>query len=63
MQDYRAFILGPDGRVQASVSLLCRNEGEAIEAAKQIVDGHDVELWRRDRKIERFGCRDNKGTG
>jgi hypothetical protein len=49
MQDYRAFILGPDGRVQASVSLLCKNEGEPIEAAKRIVDGHDVELWRRDR--------------
>jgi hypothetical protein len=29
-------------------------QGEAIKAAKQLVDGHDVELWQRDRKIERF---------
>ena len=50
MQAYRAFILGPDGRVQESVDLLWENEGEA----KQLVDGHDVELWQRDRKIERF---------
>jgi hypothetical protein len=54
MQEYRAFILGPDGRVQGSVDLLCENEGEAIKAAKQLIDGHDVELWQRDRKIERF---------
>jgi hypothetical protein len=33
MQEYRAFILWPDGRVQGSVDLLCENEGEAIKAA------------------------------
>lgn len=54
MQEYRAFILGLDGRVQESVDLLCENEGEAIKAAKQLIDGHDVELWQRDRQIERF---------
>jgi hypothetical protein len=26
----------------------------AIKAATQFVDGHDVELWQRDRKIEPF---------
>jgi hypothetical protein len=26
----------------------------AIAAAKQLVDGHDVELWQRDRKIAEF---------
>jgi hypothetical protein len=35
MQEYRAFILGADGRVKGSVDLLCENEGEAIKAAKQ----------------------------
>jgi hypothetical protein len=54
MQEYRAFILGPGGRVQESVDLLCENEGEAIKAAKQLVDGHDVELWQPERRIERF---------
>ena len=48
------FILGPDDQVQNSVDLLCENAGEAIKAAKQLVDGNDVELWPRDRGIERF---------
>jgi hypothetical protein len=25
-----------------------------MEQAKQLVDGHDVELWQRDRKIAKF---------
>jgi hypothetical protein len=25
-----------------------------MEQAKQIVDGHDVELWQLDRKVARF---------
>lgn len=54
MQEYRSFILGPDGRVKGSVDLLCENEGQALKAGKQLVDGHDVELWQRDRIIETF---------
>jgi hypothetical protein len=63
MQEYRVFILGSDDRVEASVNLLCRNDGEAIEAAKQLVDGHDVELWQRDRKIERFDRPGQQSSG
>jgi hypothetical protein len=48
------FILGSDGRVQDFVDLFCENEDEAIKAAEQLVDGHDVELWQRESRIERF---------
>jgi len=51
---YRAFILGHDGHVQSRVDLLCDDEAEAIRLAKQLVDGHDVELWQLDRQIETF---------
>jgi hypothetical protein len=54
MQGYRAFILGPDGKVENCVELMCRNDEEAIRLAKQLVDGHDVELWQLDRKIQTF---------
>jgi hypothetical protein len=47
-RDYRAFILGHDGHVQSRVDLLCDDEAEAIRLAKQLVDGHDVELWQLD---------------
>ena len=49
--DYRAYIMGPDGH---RVELRCDDDVEAIRLAKQVVDGHDVELWQLDRHIETF---------
>jgi hypothetical protein len=42
--------LGPDGHVQRRIDLVA-DENTAKEQAKQLVDGHDVELWQLDRKI------------
>jgi hypothetical protein len=54
MHEYRAYIIGPDGPIQSRVDLVCADEDTAIEHAKQLVDGHDVELWELDRKIATF---------
>jgi hypothetical protein len=54
MQDYRVFVIGPDGHVQDRIDLWCATEDEAKDRAKQLVDGHDVELWHRDHKIATF---------
>jgi hypothetical protein len=54
MQDYRAYILGPDDHVHDCVDLRCDDDGEAIRLAKQLVDGRDVKLWQLDRKIGTF---------
>jgi hypothetical protein len=54
MQDYRVFVLGPDGHVTSRVDLWCTDEADAKERAKQLVDRHDVELWHRDQRIAIF---------
>ncbi|SHN80822.1 hypothetical protein SAMN05444170_4517 [Bradyrhizobium erythrophlei] len=54
MPDYRAYIVGPDGHFHSSVRLNCADDLEAEKQAEQLVNGHDVELWQRDRKIARF---------
>jgi hypothetical protein len=54
MPDYRAYIVGRDGRFIRSVELLCTDDEQAKAYAKQLVDGHDVELWQRDRLIDKF---------
>jgi hypothetical protein len=51
MDEYRAYILGPDGHIQHRIDLICDNEEAAIEHAKRLVDGHNVELWQGARKI------------
>ena len=47
MNEYRAYPVGPDGHFQGRVDLVCKDEEEAKARAKQLVDGHDVELWQR----------------
>jgi hypothetical protein len=47
MPDYRVYNIGKDGHFQQSVALDCETDDVAIEFAKQLVDGHDVELWQR----------------
>ena len=39
---------------------ICADDAEAIERAKCLVDGHDVELWQFDRRIASFP---QKGVG
>ena len=54
MPEYRVYIVGSDGNFKSSVALNCADDQEAMEEAKQLVDGHDVELWHRARKIAKF---------
>lgn len=54
MPEYRAYIIGLDGHFQKSVPLECADDDAAKAQAKQLVDGHDIELWQRDRKIATF---------
>jgi hypothetical protein len=51
MQEYRAYFIGPDGHIQGYEPLICADDAAAIAAAERLVDGHDVELWQRDRKV------------
>ena len=53
MEEYRVYIMGADGHIQWRVDLRC-NDREAIKLAEQMVDGHDIELWQRDRQIRTF---------
>lgn len=55
--DYRVYVFGTDGHIERSILLDCKNDSAAIESAKQLIDGLDIELWQRDRMIARFDGR------
>jgi hypothetical protein len=52
MIEYRAYILTPDDHIAKAVNLFCEDDEAAKERAKQLVNGHDVELWQLGRKVE-----------
>ena len=54
MQDYRVFVIGPDGHIIDRIDLVCAAEEDAIEGARHVVDRHVIELWQGARRIERF---------
>jgi HJR/Mrr/RecB family endonuclease len=54
MAEYRAYLVDSDGHFFDAVHLICGDDAEAIEKAKQLAVRHDVELWQRDRKIATF---------
>jgi hypothetical protein len=45
MNEYRAYIIGDGGLFIGFEPLSCRDDAEAIEKSKQLVDGPDIELW------------------
>ena len=54
MPRYRANIIDSDGRFKNALHLDFADDGEAIEATKRFVHGHDAELWEGNRKIATF---------
>ena len=54
MADYRAYIIGIDGHFLRAIELVCPDDEIAKEYAKQLVNGHDVELWQGERKVTAF---------
>jgi hypothetical protein len=54
MQEYRAYVIGPDGHIRRRVDLLCVDDDAAKERANALAEDSDVELWRSGRKIAEF---------
>jgi hypothetical protein len=54
MAEYRAYLVDSDGHFYDVVPLICADDAEAMEKAKRLAVGHDVELWQLDRKIATF---------
>jgi hypothetical protein len=58
MTYYRAYIIGQDGHFKEAINLDCVDDTTAVESAKQLVNGHDVELWQHDRMVAKLPSTD-----
>lgn len=54
MPEYRVYTIADDGRVWSAEDIEYRNDQDAIQKARWIIHGHDVELWERGRFIARL---------
>ena len=55
MREYRIFFLEADTYITQPPQIVeCADDQEAIQKAKQFIDGRDIELWEKDRLVVRF---------
>jgi hypothetical protein len=54
MAEYRAYVIDDDGHINSFRGFVCDTDEDATVWAKQMVDGHDVELWSGDRLVTRL---------
>jgi hypothetical protein len=54
MRGFRAYLIGEDGHIVFRVDIEAEDEAVARERAKQLVDGHAVELWEGATRLARF---------
>jgi hypothetical protein len=57
MSDYRVYVIDGQNHIVDRIDLDCADDSAAIEYAKQYINGKDIELWQRDRRIARFDIR------
>jgi hypothetical protein len=51
---YRAYVVGADGHFISFRAFACDSDADATTWAKQLVDGHDIELWSGPRLVIRI---------
>lgn len=54
MRNYKAYLIGADGRIRDRIEFACPDDEEARKQADQLADGCAVELWDGGRKIANF---------
>jgi hypothetical protein len=54
MLEYRVYVIGEDDRILQRHDFLCATDDDATVWAKQLVDGHTVELWQANRRVATF---------
>jgi hypothetical protein len=54
MPTYRAYLIDRDNRVSSYRPVEADTDADALKAARQFVDGCDVEVWHLDRMIGRL---------
>ena len=52
MREYRFYTIGTDGHIDGpATDHVLPNDSAAIEEAKKLVNGHDVEIWQGPRLV------------
>jgi hypothetical protein len=60
--EYRLKFFGPDGNLEKTVVLLCRDDAQALRAAEDFRDGRAMELRKNERLVGAFAATGGRST-
>jgi hypothetical protein len=53
MIEYRAYAIGSDGHIIKAIALVCDDDKQAVEQAKEALENHTIEVWSGNRFVAR----------
>jgi hypothetical protein len=56
MVDYRVYTVDGDGHIVKSTPLICDDDVQAVEQAREISKGDTLEIWSGDRLVARLSA-------
>jgi hypothetical protein len=59
LPEYQIYSIGLDGYATTADDFECASDQDAIKKTLQVTEGHDTELWERDRFIVRMFSKEN----
>ena len=54
MEDYRLYLVGPDGHIANRIGMQCLDDADAIRTAQNRTPHRPIELWQGSRKVQDF---------
>jgi len=55
VNEYKIYLMGPDGHIRKAVPVTCGDDQEAIDQAGLYVNRNSVEIWQAARKVATLG--------
>jgi hypothetical protein len=54
MAEYRVYAIGDDGHIVKSTPLICDDDSQAVQKAREFCEGHTLEIWSGERFVVRL---------
>jgi hypothetical protein len=54
MAEYRVYAIGGDGHIVKSTPLICDDDSQAAQKAREFCEGHTLEIWSGERFVARL---------
>jgi hypothetical protein len=60
VNEYKIYLMGPDGHVRKALPITCGDDSEAIDQARLFANKNSIEVWQAARKVATLSDESNR---